>query len=1203
MKHDVAVIGMSVTLPKIKNLGDFWELITSGTDLVDEYPEYRREESDKFIRYLKNRSLKSVGGERTSFHNGCFLDDVEMFDYRFFNMTPKQASTTDPHHLLVMKTLYKALEDAGYAGDRIAKSDTGVFVGFANNPGQDYSSYVLNIDPNLAQVSLTGNVPCMLANRISHFLDIQGPSTIVDTACSASLVATLNAARSVADGYCRMALVGGTRVCTPVNEESSRIGIESFDGKTRSFDESADGTGLGEGSGAIVLKRLDHAIEDGDHIYSVIRGGAINHDGATEGITSPDSDSQARLLTAAWKDADVHPSSIQYLEAHGTATRIGDPIEINGMKRAFAQFDVAKDSCAIGTVKTNIGHLFEGSGVMGVIKTSLSLYHKKLSPVANFKKENPLLALKESPLYVSDQLREWDAAEGPRRAGVSAFGLGGTNCHVVFEEAPEIVCAQPSQQENLFVFSGLTEKSLKANIEAFSQWLQNDTNSDVSLAQAAYTLLVGRKHLPFRYAAVASSREMLIESLAAASSAAISKRSDSDIAEQLAPDANLTEAANAYIAGQKLNANALFEVAARRTVSLPAYQYDESACHVYFPKEANLIPDNFTEDNLHTYHVNYVKEKLDKGKLEPKDDKILLLDCEESKRSLELKAMLTMTGKSVTTARYGGAFDTTDKENITLENTEKDYELLAEFIRDEGIDHIIHVTKENDSPKNIEQLNNNVDVKLRSLFYLSREVVKRAIRCHFSIITENVARVDKNDKTNLTPENSAILGLSRVIPREAHFITVKAYDMDVQTPTRALLLELSVNSERRMVIYRDGERYVEQFDYLDVVSTRYSGVKVVEGGNYLITGGTGAIGMEVAKYLAKQNNVNLILASRSGLPARDQWDSVLQVGGKTADKVRKIKELESMGSSVTVYASDCGDIPQLEALVHAVKENHGNINGIVHAAGNPGKNVISMRETKDFEEVIYPKIQGTFLLHQLTREMNTDFMILFSSVAAIFPTAGQGDYAAANTYMDTFADQFNGSGTRIVSMQWAAWRDIGMAVDYLTNQDTTFKAIPTQQGIDCIDKALEHIPSRVFVGEVNYPNEIVQWLQEVGIKLSDDIDQKISLVLNKDRNPIASSGANAEQESLTEVELQGRASGDYSKTEQAIGSIWAEALGYEELNIEDEFLDLGGESITAMTIARAITDVLDITVDVGSLMEHSTISSLAQFIDKQSIAA
>jgi Dehydrogenases with different specificities (related to short-chain alcohol dehydrogenases) len=432
---------------------------------------------------------------------------------------------------------------------------------------------------------------------------------------------------------------------------------------------------------------------------------------------------------------------------------------------------------------------------------------------------------------------------------------------------------------------------------------------------------------------------------------------------------------------------------------------------------------------------------------------------------------------------------------------------------------------------------------------------------------------------------------------------VKAYDMDVQTPTRALLLELSVNSERRMVIYRDGERYVEQFDYLDVVSTRYSGVKVVEGGNYLITGGTGAIGMEVAKYLAKQNNVNLILASRSGLPARDQWDSVLQVGGKTADKVRKIKELESMGSSVTVYASDCGDIPQLEALVHAVKENHGNINGIVHAAGNPGKNVISMRETKDFEEVIYPKIQGTFLLHQLTREMNTDFMILFSSVAAIFPTAGQGDYAAANTYMDTFADQFNGSGTRIVSMQWAAWRDIGMAVDYLTNQDTTFKAIPTQQGIDCIDKALEHIPSRVFVGEVNYPNEIVQWLQEVGIKLSDDIDQKISLVLNKDRNPIASSGANAEQESLTEVELQGRASGDYSKTEQAIGSIWAEALGYEELNIEDEFLDLGGESITAMTIARAITDVLDITVDVGSLMEHSTISSLAQFIDKQSIAA
>lgn len=1198
MKHDIAVIGMAVTLPKINTLGDFWTLITSGNDLVDEYPEYRRVESDRFIRYLKNRSLKTVGGERTSFHNGCFLDDVEMFDYKFFNMTPKQATTTDPHHLLVMKTLYKALEDAGYAGDKVAKSDTGVFVGFANNPGQDYSTYILNIDPNLAQVSLTGNVPCMLANRISHFLDVRGPSTIVDTACSASLVATLNAARSIADGYCRMALVAGTRVCTPVNEESSRIGIESYDGKTRSFDASADGTGLGEGSGAVLLKRLDHALEDGDHIYSVIRGGAINHDGATEGITTPDSDSQSRLLVSAWEDAQVDPASIQYIEAHGTATRIGDPIEINGMKRAFAKYDVSPGTCAIGTVKTNIGHLFEGSGVMGLIKTSLSLFHKKLAPVANFKSINPLLQLEGSPLVVSDRLRDWPAAQAPRRAGVSAFGLGGTNCHVVLEEAPVNVCQPAEDRENIFVFSGLTEKSLRANIQQFDDWLATTTPDMTQLTHAAYTLISGRKHLPFRHAISAGSVSELRQKIAQAPATFNKLTLRDDII-----DASIEEAADAYLQGYTLNAETLFAKHERRPISLPAYQFDESPCHLFFPKDVNLVPADFTEDGLHTYHVNYVKEDLDRAKIAQTEEKVLLLDCEQSPRCQELNAMLTMTGKTVTVARFGDEFEAT-ADKITLSNREEDYTQLADYIKTQGIQHIIHMTKASSTPDDVEQLDQQVHSKLRSLFYLSRAVIKLASKIHFSIITENVANIDKSNTDGLTPTNAAVLGLSRVIPREAHYITVKAYDLDSATPTRTLLLELAANDERRMVIYRNSVRYIEQFEYLDVVSTRYSGVKVRKGGNYLITGGTGAIGLEVGKYLTTQSGaVNLFLASRSGLPDRDQWDRLLASNDKQAEKIRQVKELESLGATVTVYAVDCGDTRQLSNLIEILKRTHGDIHGIVHAAGNPGKNVISMRETADFEEVILPKIQGTYVLHQLTKAMNPDFMILFSSVAAIFPTAGQGDYAAGNTYMDTFADQFNGKGTRIMSMQWAAWRDIGMAVDYLTNQDTTFKAIPTQQGINCIDKGLAHIPSRIFVGEVNYPNDIVQWLQEVGIKMSDDIQQKIAVVLNKDKpstKTAASSGDATPQITMT---LSGRSNNDYTATEKAIGNIWADALGYEALDIHDEFIELGGESITAMTIARAITDVLDITVDVGALMEYSTISSLAAYIDSQSIAA
>ena len=1206
MKHDIAVIGMSVTLPQIDNLGDFWNLIQSGEDLVDEYPEYRREESDRFIRYLRNRAIKKIGSERTSFHNGCFLDNVEMFDYKFFNMTPKQANTTDPHHLLIMKTLYKALEDAGYA-NRIAKSNTGVFIGFANNPGQDYSSYVLNIDPNLAQVSLTGNVPCMLANRISHFLDINGPSTIVDSACSASLVATLNAARSVADGLCDMALVGGARVCTPVSEATSRIGIESFDGKTRSFDASADGTGLGEGSGAILIKRLDKALEDGDQIYSVIRGGAINHDGATEGITTPDSDSQCRLLSAAWEDAEVDPKSIQYMEAHGTATRIGDPIEINGMKRALAKHDVAKNNCAIGTVKTNIGHLFEGSGVMGVIKSSLCLHHKKLAPIANYVEENPLLELEESPLYVSDKLKTWPQNNGEqRRCGVSAFGLGGTNCHIILEEAPKLSKTLPANSKNAFLISALTEKSFANLVKEYQTWFEETDLSQHSVQDVCFTLMAGRKQLPYRAAFVVETFDDILKELNLAldkMKKVALKSSDSSLNHE----SHAEEVVEAFLDGEAIDGETIYRGKSPRVISLPFYQYDESRCHVFFPKDINLVPNDFKEDGLHTYHVNYVEEELDRSKIKNKEEKILLIDCENSPRAKELLMILSMSGKDVSYVTFGDSWQELDENKYTILNEDASFEKLADLIKNEGIEHIVHLSTGRAQTETMDQLEKNVDAKLRSLFYLSREVIKRAIKCHFSIITENVAAVKQsNTDEPLIPENSAVLGLSRVIPREAHFITTTSYDLDSQTPTRVLLMEFALDDTRRLIVYRNSKRYVEQFEYLDVNSTRYSGVKVREGGNYLITGGTGAIGLETAKLLAGKNNINLFLVSRSGLPDTSQWDDLIKLGNGVSQKISKIREIEALGSKVFVYAADCGNVASITDLVNEIHRGFGDINGIIHAAGNPGKNVISMRETKDFEEVIYPKIQGTFALYNLTREMECDFMVLFSTVASIFPTAGQGDYAAGNTYMDCFADQFNDSKTRIVAMQWAAWRDIGMAVDYLTNQDTTFKAIPTEQGIDCLDRGLLHTPARIFVGEINYPNPIVAWFNEVGIKMSEDIDKKISVCLNPNSNASSNDTQNENSKDTSldiEVNLHGRASDTYTTTEVAIAKIWADALGYEDLDINDEFIDLGGESITAMTIARSISDVLGITVDVGSLMEHSTIESLSEFIENQAKAA
>ena len=1244
MKHDVAVIGMSVNLPGINTLNGFWDLILSKKDLVDTFPVSRQEDAVKGIRYAKVHAIKKVGGERVSFHNGNFLPEVGKFDHRFFNMTPKQALTTDPQQRLLLKTLYWALEDAGYAGERLKQTDTGVFIGYASNPGQDYSSFVLAMDPTLAQVALTGNIPCMLSNRFSHFLDIRGPSTVVDCACSASLVATMNAARSVADGYCSMALVGGTRICVPISDPMGRLGIESSDGKTRTFDQWADGTGLGEGSGAVVLKRLDQALADGDPIYSVIKGGAINHDGTTDGLTTPNSESQARLLQSAWQDAGIHPSELSYIEAHGTATKIGDPIEVNGMKQAFAAQgghggQGREDAhCALGTVKTNIGHLFEASGVMGLIKTSLSLHHKVIAPIANYQHENPLLQLSDSPFYVSQEAQPWEVSSPSKKMGVSAFGLGGTNCHVVLEEAPQrderqtikrssshtVKTTESDQSSLVFVLSAMTEKSLQQIVMDFRRFFADAHHQQWHLRDVCATLLVGRRHLPYRLALSVCSMSDLLQQLSAETLSDSFQRVHAKV-ESESMDVHLMEihsmddVKTAYLQGQTVftekDLNRVFlsqqsqediqhdKVPTHQpvwnTVNLPCYSYDETEFLVRFPDNIPLLPKPFTGDGLTTYHVNYVECPPSQEHETLTDKHILLFDCESSPRAKSLNNMLKASGNRVTVLRFGEAFDR-GEDSITMSNNESDYQTLGEEIKQQGFDAIIHLTKGEQRSQTLEELQAHVQTKLMSLFFLSRALMKNTAKSQLWVITENIARVGLESDSHqglsaIVPENAALSGYLRVLAREATFLTVKGFDLDAQTSTRTLVKEIGCKDDNRFVIYRHNQRFIEQFEYLDIDSSRFSEVRVREGGNYLITGGTGGIGLEVAKYLAKQAPVNLFLVSRSGQASIEGNDY----------KQQCIQMMKDAGSTVTVYPLDCGLPEQISAAVDYFTQQHGDLQGIVHAAGNPGQNIISLRETSDFEQVIHPKIQGTYSLFELANKDSLDFMVLFSSVASIFPSAGQADYAAANAYMDAFAALHNNEQTHVAAIQWVAWDEVGMAVDSNTHHDNVFKTISNSMGIDCFDKTLRHQLSNVFVGEINYADEMVKWMDQLGMKVSDDIAEKIQAALAyqsgedvKERN---TEPEVQEQRDYTEIDvtLTGRDGDTYTETEIMVGKIWSESLGYDEFHVQDEFIKLGGESITAMTISRNLSEVFDIIVDVSVVMRYSHIESLSGFIDEE----
>ena len=503
---DIAIIGVSAKLPMANNTDVFWNNILNGVDCVRDFSGQRKSDIDDYF------ASKNINASDIEYYAGAFLDEIDKFDYKFFGLSLEEARTMDPGQRMFLETVYNLLEDSGYTTKSLIGSNTGVYVGYSNNIKDSYGRIVYE-NGDLGGNSIIGNLSTIIANRVSYLLDLKGPSMVIDTACSSSLVAVATASNAIRDGICDMAIAGGVRVCLmPVDSINERLGIESTDGRTRAFDDDANGTGLGEGVAAVLLKRLDKAVEDNDNIYAVIKGIALNQDGNSIGMTAPNPASQSELIIKAWKDADIDPETITYIEAHGTATNLGDPTEIKGFNNAFGKFTQKKQFCAISSVKSNIGHLYEAAGIANVIKAALALRHKKIPPSILFEKPNRYIDFTGSSVYVNTRAREWITDGFPRRCGVSSFGIGGTNCHIVFEEAPKLEERFPVQSDlNILSISAKSEESLNILIQNYISFLKED--EDVNLSDVCYTAHCAREHYNYRFAVIARDKEDLIEKL------------------------------------------------------------------------------------------------------------------------------------------------------------------------------------------------------------------------------------------------------------------------------------------------------------------------------------------------------------------------------------------------------------------------------------------------------------------------------------------------------------------------------------------------------------------------------------------------------------------------------------------------------------------------------------------------------------------
>ena len=537
-RHEpIAVIGMGCRFPGGADTPEeFWKLLRDQVDTITDIPADRWSLDDYYD------PDPNAPGKIVSRYGG-FLRQVDLFDARFFGIAPREAESLDPQHRLLLEVAWEALERAGIPPDTLAGSESGVFVGISGN---EYYELLARRDPALIDSYMgSGNSHSIAAGRLSYMLGLEGPAMAVDTACSSSLVAVHLACQSLRDNECNLALAGGVNVLlTPtISINHSRAGMLSPGGRCRAFDDAADGFVRSEGCGLVVLRRLSDALRDGDPILALLRGSAINQDGRSNGLTAPNGSSQRALLRRAFRAAGIVPEELSYIEAHGTGTSLGDPIELGALKELLNQrrcassaSNASQQRCWVGSVKTNLGHLEAAAGIAGLIKVVLALGQRHIPAHLHFKRLNRHISLEGSRLEIPTALTPWPAPpnrtderatrdhrseQTPRRlAGVSSFGFGGTNAHVILEEAPFVLAERtslPSRRSQLLTLSAKSSDALTALVRAYIKLLTTHekppASESFSLEEICAAANIGRSHFAFRLATVSESKTQLRDQL------------------------------------------------------------------------------------------------------------------------------------------------------------------------------------------------------------------------------------------------------------------------------------------------------------------------------------------------------------------------------------------------------------------------------------------------------------------------------------------------------------------------------------------------------------------------------------------------------------------------------------------------------------------------------------------------------------------
>lgn len=1536
-EEEIAIIGIAGRFPKANSIQEYWNNIKNGVVCIDKLPEGRVNDIEDFLlkihynQLVEQNAIKEDGHLDLEYQTRGYMYEIDKFDAAFFGIPPREAKAMDPDQRIFLELAYEAVEDAGY-GRKIIGTNTGVFAGIDHVSDMKYKQLAAS-DPMV----VTGTWPGILASRVSYIFDLHGPSIVIDTACSSGMVSVHSACNSLRNGECDMAIAGGLssfyyRPMRFDSELKELESVESSDDIVRTFDKNANGTVWGEGVGAVFLKPLKKALEDKDPIYAVIKASAINNDGASNGITAPDARAQERLLKAVWEKAKINPETVQYIEAHGTGTILGDPIEIEAVTSAFRSVTDKKQFCGVGTVKTSIGHLVGASGLAALLKVVLMLKNKLIPASLNFKAPNPYINFCESPVYVTDKPREWQRGEAPRRAGINSFGFSGTNCHVLLEEAPEQAESTGTQKSEFDVFT-MSAKTQNALQEMLKRYYKELTDKNLNMSDACYTANTGRGHYNQRLVFLVKDMKDLkdkIDYVIKAGFDEINKfgvyygvhkivpsnkleRGKGEITEaehrklnrlasakmdELKQDFSYPSAAELcelYIKGAGVEWELLYEEQNRNRINLPVYPLERKRCwydekpfektdlngirmkaakEIAHPLIDRCLAESFYQDiyatdfsvgrhwvlsdhkilgshvipgttyiemavevckkyygcsvelrniifyapvitgekevrEVHTilnkqedhievtfasrinlgdfdeqwvkhaeckvykaaapeneaYDVRGIIDRLlaqsDEAKLIDtnkrstggaqlgerwKNSKTLAVGLSEALIQLELpvhisedayqyylhvsmldnsvnaisqdigeglylpfmykslkiygrmpqsfyshikikennlKGMETITfdvlmmdsqgrvfaeatdysikkvneeefknrgnnvrdclyfetswidsepadkgnkalwgnilvfkddrgigdeiarrakalGSNIIEVEYGDRFEKLKEDRYIVDGEESGYQSLLGELAGKGISGIIHIMsvsalQDTDSPDDLKEHQKR---GIYSLFNLTRALVanKFSSKTDIVLISDYANEVVKTEK-RLCPHNAALFGIGKIVRLEHSNLNVRCIDIDDYTTVDSIMNEICSGENVFKVAYRDGMRFIEEFRKIELsVENSKDSIDIKEDGSYIITGGTGSLGLAMAKHLAAKSRVRIALINRSVMPQSDKWDEILDKGEnlKLCNAIAAIREIEKTGSRVGCYSGDVSSLEDMRRVVAKIRKEHGAVRGIIHCAGLAGDGFIMRKKKEAFDGVISPKMQGTWILDELTCEDNPDFFVMFSSILSVFGDPGQGDYTAANSYMDTYAAYRSRKGKRTVAINWPAWKEIGMAVDYgISESDTTIRPITTEKAMKSFDEILSSKYVRVLPGDLNY-SKLIKIKDELPFRLSERIED----VLKKQRHKLDDKErARDKKKEDVKISVKGREQEELNETENKLVGVWSDVLGLGEIDIYDTFSSLGGDSMMAIQLLKQVNKEFGDVIDISDVFSYPSIEQMASFIE------